>query len=137
MSDKRYRIKEGLKHWVGGQQYFGKNATRQTGDVLVLSDERAAGIMDKLEPLDGPPGDIVEEAPPSVEVEEEKVDNSLAEVEEKKEDKEEGKIKDSSLVLRKEHIGEGKWDVFRGEEKINDVSLTNQQADDLIRNKVY
>lgn len=45
-SKKQYRVKPGYE--------FGKNKEYKPGDTVELTEEEAAGFLDKLEPLTGP-----------------------------------------------------------------------------------
>ncbi len=128
----RYRLKEKMKHRMGGLLY-------KAGDVIVMEESDAKKIMGKLDPLDVPsessaPAPVVvpnEEPKGEPKKEEESEEpsepasspNEPTPSEDSKDEESEG-----SSPLSLGHAGQGMWNVLKDNKPINDVPLSEGAA---------
>ncbi len=155
----RYRLKHGHKHYHMGQKYEGAPPGKKGDfpDVVELDEDQASRIANKLIPLDGvkefvPPKEHqrtekekeaetkleqeTPETPSSVLAGADKGEKSPEDSEKDKEspdsDSELDPPADESPTLSLKYLGDGKWNVMKGDKPVNDVPLDEASAKALV-----
>ena len=140
----KYRMKPGHRHYHEGQRYEGKTPGKQAEfpDVLELDEERAGRIANKLTRIDLPvqaeePGEDAQETVSKDPAESKETEQASEETAEDSKPAEGSETKpeesvDENPPLSLAYAGDSGWNVMRGEEKINDVPLSEDEAKALV-----
>ncbi len=155
----KYRMRPGFKHYHMGVKYEGAPPGRkgEHPDVLELDEDRAERLKDKMDLVGGHTDpqrkveELVEKEVKEAEPEREPPDTSSsvqagaedkeqAPEDSEKEDKESPDSEseksdppvDESPALSLKYLGDGKWNVMRGDKPVNDVPLDEASAKALV-----
>ncbi len=155
MKRHRYRLIEKHKHWHGGRLYASKDASlhaqEAVSDELELTEEQAGKISHKLERVDvtiETKEEAYEEFPKDKEEvkvveevkEEVKVDTGASAGLDKPDEPGTGNPAETQqepespekLPLKMVYVDDGKYNVIRGDNPINDVPLSQEEAKSLM-----
>lgn len=146
----RYRMRPGFKHYHEGIKYVGAEPgkKKEHPDILELDEERAGRLKDKMDLVDGDtdPKRKVKEVEPEQESQDTSSPDSAGtgegeqpsespEKDEESPDSESEKTDppaDEAPAPSLKYLGDGKWNVMRGDTPINDVPLDEAAAKALV-----
>jgi len=144
----KYRMRLGFKHYHMGVRYEGADPGRakEHPDILELDEDRAERLKDKMDLVGGHTDSKRVEEKPEQEIQETsssalaKADQEEQALKDEKKDEESPDSDseksdppvDESPALSLKYLGDGKWNVMRGDKPVNDVPMSEAEAKALV-----